>query len=77
MIFQKNNIFDIFNMFSYKSLASGALILGIIVIATNKPWTCVTDILYNIFITYFPMPIILLYIDIQIENNSSHLYETI
>ena len=64
-------------MLSYKSLASGALILGIIVIATNKPWTCVTNVIYNRFITYISMPIILLYIDIQIENNSSHLNETI
>ena len=30
----------IFHMFSYKSLAPGALILGIIVIADNKPLTC-------------------------------------
>ena len=34
MIFQKNTIF---HMFSYSSLASGALVLVIIVIADNKP----------------------------------------
>ena len=33
-ISEKNTIF---HMFSYKSLASGALILGITVIANNKP----------------------------------------
>ena len=38
-------------MFSYKSLTSGALILGIIVIAETSTWTCVTDIIifYHIF----------------------------
>ena len=35
MIFQKKN--TIFHTFSYKSLASGALVLVIIVIANNKP----------------------------------------
>ena len=35
-------------MFSYKFLASGALILGIIVIADTKPWTCVADVINNI-----------------------------
>ena len=35
MIFQKNN--TIFHMFSYLSLASGALVLVITVIADNKP----------------------------------------
>ena len=34
IIFQKQTIFY---MFSFKSLASGALIIGIIVIADNKP----------------------------------------
>ena len=34
MIFQKNTIF---HMFSYQSLASGALVLVITVIADNKP----------------------------------------
>ena len=34
MIFQKNNVF---HMFSYYSLASGALVLVITVIADNKP----------------------------------------
>ena len=65
-------------MFSYKSLASGAVILGIIVIATNKPVNlCYRCYIYNSFITYFLMPLILKYIDIQIENNSSLLNETI
>ena len=44
---------NIFHMFSYKSLCSGALILGIIVIADSKSRTCVTDV------TYFLMCIIL------------------
>ena len=34
MIFQKNTVF---HMFSYSSLASGALVLVITVIADNKP----------------------------------------
>ena len=34
MIFQKKNVF---HMFSYLSLASGALVLVITVIADNKP----------------------------------------
>ena len=34
MIIQKNTVFD---MFSYSSLASGALVLVITVIADNKP----------------------------------------
>ena len=56
-------------MFSYKSLTSGVLSLGIIVIATNKPMElCYRCYIYS-FITYFQMPIILKYIDIQIENN--------
>ena len=42
----------ILHIFTYKSLASGALILGIIVIA-DCPWTCVSDVLNNTFITYF------------------------
>ena len=50
-------------MFTYKFLASGALILGIIVIADNKPMDVV-------FITYFLKRILLKYIEIQIENNS-------
>ena len=33
---EKKTIFDIFHMFSHKSLASGALILGVTVISTNK-----------------------------------------
>ena len=36
-ISEKNIIFDIFHMFPYKSLASGATIIGIIVIAINMP----------------------------------------
>ena len=51
----------VFPMFSYKVLASSALIQGIIVIADNKS-------IY--FITYILMLIILKYIEIQIENNS-------
>ena len=47
--FQKNTIFYILHMFSYKSLASGALILGIIVIATNN----VTVVIYNLFYHLF------------------------
>ena len=34
MIFQKNTVF---HMFSYSSLASGALVIVIIAIADNKP----------------------------------------
>ena len=45
-ISEKNTIFDIFHMFSYKSLASDALILGIIVIATNK----LVDLCYRCYI---------------------------
>ena len=56
-------------MFSYKTLASDALILGIIVIADNKP-TDLFYMLYKLFITYFLMHIILKYIEIQIENYS-------
>ena len=42
-------------------------------------FTCfpINDVIYNLFITYFLMPIILKYIDIYIENNSSHLNNTI
>ena len=50
--------------FSYKFLASGALVLVILVIAKTSPRNCVTDIIYKFFITYFLMPIILKYIDI-------------
>ena len=39
-------IFDIFHMFSYKSLASGALILRITVISTKKPM----DLCYRCYI---------------------------
>ena len=67
-------------MFSYKSLASGALVLVFIVIADNKPM----DVCYRcyilsfFFIKYFLMPLILEHINIQIENNSHyHLNETI
>ena len=34
-------------------------------------------VIYDLFITYFLMSIILKYIDIQIENNNSHLNDTI
>ena len=37
-----------FHIFSYKSLATGALILWIIVIADNKPMTCVIDVIIYI-----------------------------
>ena len=58
-------------MFSYKSLASGALILGIIGIADNKPMDlCYRCYIYSFFITYFQMRIILKGIEIQIENNT-------
>ena len=53
-ISEKNTIF---HMFSYLTLASGALFLVIIVIADNK-------MLYIIFIMYFLMPIISKCIDI-------------
>ena len=39
----------IFHIFSYKFLASGALILGIIVIA-DCPWTSVSDVINKTFI---------------------------
>ena len=45
-----------FHMFSYKSLASGALSLVIIVIADNKPMNF-TDVISNLFIKYLLMPI--------------------
>ena len=32
-------------MFSYKSLASGAFVWGIIFFADNDPWTCDTDVI--------------------------------
>ena len=62
MIFQKNTVF---HMFSYKSLASGALVLVITVIADNKPLElCYLCYYITFVITYFLMPIILKYIDI-------------
>ena len=65
-------------MFLNKSLASGALILCIIVIVDNKHIDlCYRCYIKSISITYFLMPIILEYIEIQIENNSSHLNEII
>ena len=51
MIFQKNTVF---HMFSYLSLASGALGLVITVIADNKPKNCVTYVIYNLFNHMFP-----------------------
>ena len=30
----------------------------------TSQWNCVTDVIYNLFITYFLMPIILKYIDV-------------
>ena len=47
IIFQKKKSF--FHMFSYLTLASGALFLVIIVIADNSPWNCVTDVIYNFY----------------------------
>ena len=62
MIFQKKYYF---HMFSYKSLVSGDLVLVIIVIAyITSPLNYVTDVIYNFFITYFLMPIILKYIEV-------------
>ena len=62
MIFQKNTVF---HMFFYQSLASGALVLVITVIADKKNHGIVLPMLYITFlITYFLMPIILKYIDI-------------
>ena len=62
MIFQKNSIF---HMFSYLTLASGALFLVIIVIADNTIFHgIVLQMLYIIFIMYFLMPIISKCIDI-------------
>ena len=76
MIFQKKN--TIFRMFFYTFIASGALILLIIDIADNKPmYLCYRCFIYYLFITYYLMPIILKYIDIQTEINGSHLNETI
>ena len=58
---------NIFHIFFYKSLASGALILEIMIIADNKPM----DFCYVCyFFTYFLIRSILKYIEIQIENNS-------
>ena len=76
-ISEKNTIFHVF---SYKSIASGALVLVIIVIADYKPHGLVLQMLHVFiifFITYFLMSIILIYLDIKIENNSSHLNDTI
>ena len=72
MIFQKNTIF---HMFFYQSLASGALVLVLVLqsLLITSSWNCVTDVIYNLFSTYFLMPIILKYL----ENNSSHLNDTI
>ena len=64
-------------MFSYWSLASGALVLLLQSLLITSSWNCVTDVIYNLFITYFLMPVILKYIDIFLENNSSHLNDTI
>ena len=50
-------------MFSYLTLASGALFLVIIVIADNKPMELL-QMLYITFIMYFLMPIISKCIDI-------------
>ena len=58
-ISEKNTFFDIFHMFSHKSLASGALILGNISLLLTSPWACVTGVMYNLFITYFLMHTIL------------------
>ena len=52
MIFQKNTVF---HMFSYKSLASDALVLVITVIADKSPWNCVTYVMYNLFNHIFPI----------------------
>ena len=63
MIFQKKYYFS--HVFLLLSLASGALVLVITVIADNKPTELCYRMLYIIFfITYFLMPIILKYIDI-------------
>ena len=47
-ISEKYTIFEKVYMFSYKSLAPGALILEIIVIATNK----IIDLSYRCYITF-------------------------
>ena len=52
-ISEKKYYFDIFHMFSYKSLASDALILGIIVIATNTSMDlCYRCYIYSFYHTY-------------------------
>ena len=61
MIVQKSTVF---HMFSYKSLAFGALVLVITVIADNKPMELCYLCYITFLITYFLMPIILKYIDI-------------
>ena len=45
-ISEKNNIFDIFYLFICRSVASGALVLRIMGIATNKPM----DLCYRCYI---------------------------
>ena len=61
MIFQRNAIF---HMFSYLSLASGALVLVVTVVADNKPMELCYLLYITFLFTYFLMPIILKYIDI-------------
>ena len=51
-ISENDIIFDIFHMFSYKSIASVAIILGIIVIAINMPNGLVLQMLYMIFLSH-------------------------
>ena len=51
---------------TYESLASGAFILGIVVIVDSKPMNLCYRCYDNIFNTYFLMCIILKYIEILI-----------
>ena len=64
MIFKET--LKIFHMFSYKSLASGAFFLEMIVIADNKPMIFCYRCYKNTFFIYFLIRIILKYIEIQI-----------
>ena len=50
-ISEKNTIF---HMFSYKSLASGAIVLVLQSLLLTSSWNCVTDVIYNLFYHIYP-----------------------
>ena len=55
-------------MFTFTSLASCALILGVIVIADSKRWACVTDVINNFYHIFSNVYNTKIYRKIQIEN---------